>query len=298
MKASVSYTFRQDRDEYLVQLRSKRFPWWILLFLLLPLILLIKIPKELDIQVLDGSSQPISEATVLLFGYDNAGNQVFSLNSESGSNGIASFVLEKKPLYKRFMGSKSDQKYMAYAKKTGYLGDTSETLSYGEFNNENRILVLQKDGEEIAIPDEPQKPKEGCRVFFTGLVVGGEFLDGHISEVYKLDDYSEYVGSGEYPDNEIAFPKSVATTFDGIAIDKGTRVIIYSQKNFQGEIVLDVTGPAIINNVLWKNDDRYSHCNTIDYKPELQKTYPQSVRRWSEVDMQPWSYGSLKVSCN
>ena len=51
---------------------------------------------------------------------------------------------------------------------------------------------------------------------FTGLVVGGTFVDDNISVVYKVDKFSEYVGQGSYPSNKLAFPKAVKSTFDGI----------------------------------------------------------------------------------
>jgi hypothetical protein len=127
--------------------------------------------------------------------------------------------------------------------------------------------------------------------------MGGEYGEVGISKIYQEDNCSEYVGEGSYTSNERAFPKSVAKTFDGIAIDKGTRLIIYSKKNFQGRILLDITGPAIINNVLWKYDERYSHCNTDRYPGSLEQNYPRSVRYWSDSDMHPWSYGSCKIMC-
>lgn len=146
-------------------------------------------------------------------------------------------------------------------------------------------------------PKIPQKPKENCRAFFSGGVVGGHFEEHGISEVYVEDSISEYVGAGEYPDNVKAFPKAVASTFDGIAIDKGTRVVIYKKKNFRGKVLLNQKGPAIINNRIWKNDKRYINCMTEIFSGDLQKNFPFSCRKWSKTNMHEWSYGSLKVFC-
>ena len=148
------------------------------------------------------------------------------------------------------------------------------------------------------IPTRPQAPQENCRVFFSGLIVGGQAVQSNISEVYVLDGSSEFVGAGEYPDNTKAFPNSVSTTFDGIAIDAKTRLIIYSKPNFQGQVLLDIDGPVIINNIKWKNDSRYNHCNTDIFPANLQNTYPQSVRRWSNSNMHDWSFGSCKIMCS
>jgi len=163
------------------------------------------------------------------------------------------------------------------------------------------ILPLPKDSNQIAylpIPTSPQPPQENCRVFFTGLVVGGQAEPNDISKIYVLDGSSEFVGAGEYPNNTKTFPNSVNTTFDGIAIDAKTRLIIYSKPNFQGNVLLDVVGPVIINNTIWKKDSRYSHCNTDIFPPDLQATYPQSVRKWSNSNMHDWSFGSCKIMCS
>ena len=108
--------------------------------------------------------------------------------------------------------------------------------------------------ERAIIDSIPKVPQENCGVHFSGLFMGSSYKSGFTSEIYKVDDCSEYVGSGFYPDNELAFPKAVFSTFDGIAIDKGTRLIIYSQKKYQGKILLDIIGPAVINNIYHKNN--------------------------------------------
>lgn len=298
MKGNTIFTFSQYQEEYLVQLKKRKFPWWIFLLLLIPLILLIKVDQKLEFKISNKiNKQGIESANVVL---KIKGKGILETkNYTTDKSGAFKVLMGKKPLYKLISSSENNNLYAIAASKNGFEPDslTANTYKYYKKDVENRVLYL-KPLNETEVPNEPQKPKEGCRAFFTGLVVGGEFKDGHISKVYQEDAFSEYVGAGEYPDNEKAFPKSVETTFDGIAIDSGTRVIIYKEKNFKGKILLDKTGPAIINNVIWKNDPRYSHCNTEDYKDDLQKNFPQSVRVWSETDMQTWSFGSLKVICN
>lgn len=142
-------------------------------------------------------------------------------------------------------------------------------------------------------------PTGDCRAHFSGILMGDTFDDkvSYTSEVYVEDAYSEYVGPGLYPDNTQAFPKAIATTFDGIAIDKGTKVTIYSQKDFKGEILYEKVGPAIINNSIWRGYDVFRDPVERNWKEPLQTTYPQSVREWSVGNMHPWSNGSLMVEC-
>ena len=151
---------------------------------------------------------------------------------------------------------------------------------------------------EPVIDSIPKAPEENCRVHFSGLFMGDHLAPEFISKIYQVDNYSEYVGSGFYPDNSKAFPNAVRTSFDGIAIDKGTRLIIYSEKNFNGSVLLDIHGPAIVNNVLHKDNQAVNFCNTINFIPELQSNYPQSVRKWSNSNMRDWSYGSCKIMCD
>ncbi len=144
----------------------------------------------------------------------------------------------------------------------------------------------------------PRAPQENCRVHFSGALMGGQFEEYKISEIYKEDLYSEYVGSGNYPSNSQAFPKAVHHTFDGIAIDRGTRLILYSEPNFNGDVLLDVIGPAIINNGIHADNGEYNYCNTDNYPLNLQSNYPQNVRRWSSSNMHDWSNGSCKIMCS
>jgi hypothetical protein len=121
--------------------------------------------------------------------------------------------------------------------------------------------------------------------------------EAEVSEIYREDEFSEFVGSGSYPSNQRAFPKAVRTTFDGIAIDKGTRLIIYSKKNFKGKVLLDVTGPAIICNKKFRDHTPVNHVMTDVFPGDLQANYPPSVRRYSDTDMHSWSFGSCRITC-
>jgi hypothetical protein len=143
----------------------------------------------------------------------------------------------------------------------------------------------------------PKAPTENCAVHFTGLMMGGSPVSNNISKVYVEDNSSEYVGSGFYPNNLVAFPKAVNTTFDGIAIAGGAHLIIYSKPNFQGSVLLNVVGPKIINNVKWKDDPRYDHCMTDVFPGDLESKFPRRVRVWSNSDMHSWSFGSCKIYC-
>jgi hypothetical protein len=146
-------------------------------------------------------------------------------------------------------------------------------------------------------PIVPKPPTANCRIFVSGALIGEskKGMQG-VSDVYVEDNYSEYVGSGEYSDNTKAFPKAVKSTFDGIAVAKGTRIIIYSKPNFEGTVLLDREGPLLLNNK--KFEHSYKDFLTVTFKDDLQKLFPPNTREWSNADMHAWSYGSMKVICS
>ena len=167
------------------------------------------------------------------------------------------------------------------------------------------ILLLRScdtqriEGEDIVVDGVIVKqPTNNCRAHFSGLLMNDSFLESHNSLIFIADKYSEYVGEGNYPRAKLAFPRAHETTFDGIAIDKKTRIIIYKEENFKGEVLLDINGPAIINNVKWKGDSSLDDINNRTLKSELEERFPKNCRKFSKSDMHTWSNGSLKVICN
>jgi hypothetical protein len=144
----------------------------------------------------------------------------------------------------------------------------------------------------------PRAPKANCRVHFAGTLISDEFVDGHVSKIYSTDNYSEYVGGGFYPKCKTAFPKADYHTFDGIAVDKGTRLIIYSEPDFKGEVLIDIVGPAIMNNEIFKNDPVLGDFIHKKFSEPLESNYPQRCRKWSPSNMRTWSNGSCKIICS
>ncbi len=163
----------------------------------------------------------------------------------------------------------------------------------------SRFKNQQIDSEIIKTQEIKEKPPcEGCRAFITDLVVGDQYVENHISEIYKIDAYSDYVGEGKYNNCKTAFPNAAEGTFDGLAVDKGTRIIIYSKPNFEGKKLLDIVGPAIINNNTWKKDKRYNIYMKKKFVEPYQTMFPPKVRKWSKTNMHSWTTGSIIVICN
>jgi len=142
---------------------------------------------------------------------------------------------------------------------------------------------------------DPSSPTAGARVHFTGGFLSDHKSGNGISCVYEPDEFGEYVGAGDYPLNIDAFPNSIRHTFDGVAVDAGTRVTIYSQPNFQGEVLWDRVGPAIVVNELWRDDARYNTVLFNVWKEPLHTIFPPTVREWSGTDMHLWKEGSVRI---
>ena len=146
-----------------------------------------------------------------------------------------------------------------------------------------------------------KEPIINCRAHFSGRLLTDDDKYNE-SVIFQTCSDSEYVGEGEYPRAKLAFPKSHKSTFDGIAIDKNTRVIIYSQEDFKGKILMDETGPALINNIKWENNTKLLEIlieiNNKELNGKLNSIFPVSSRKLSNHDMHSFSEGSLKVICN
>lgn len=192
-------------------------------------------------------------------------------------------------------------KVTIFASKTGYQNNNSQinNKKISQLGTEkSRTIPLRKNPPPPPPPRKVEPPKKNCRAHFSGTLLSDVPITGHISQIYVADKYGEYVGEGEYPSNKAAFPKAVKYTFDGIAVDKGTRIILYSEENFKGKVLLDVKGPAVINNSKWQDERRIKDFNTKTFGNGLEGQFPKSVRTWSKGNMNDWSNGSIKVICD
>jgi hypothetical protein len=116
------------------------------------------------------------------------------------------------------------------------------------------------------------------------------------SEAFNREDpYSDFLKPGRYSDILQELKKSVAHTLDGIAIPEKTRLIIYENSDFTGAVLLDVTGPAIVNNGYRHWNKRFKNISSKQFHDRLQSRFPQSVRSWSTTNMHTWLNGSMEI---
>ena len=149
-------------------------------------------------------------------------------------------------------------------------------------------------------PPPIQPPSNDCYVHTSGQMVGGRD-DMGVSRINSPNSmYDERLGAGNYPDLKVAIPNSHLHTFDGMAISPNVHCIIYSEPNFEGSVILDRRGPAVIaNNQLNSQWHVYPFQTYFseDYPTALQSIYPQSVRSWSASNMRNWTNGSMQIIC-
>ena len=149
-------------------------------------------------------------------------------------------------------------------------------------------------------PPAPTGPVDNCQVHFSGVLISDNAKAGWFSKIYTVDIYSELVGAGDYPDNTKAFPKAVKTTFDGIVIDHGVRLQIFSGKNYGGDLAIDVIGPMIINNRIYNYELNKEGYGNREFTPSnIQAKYPIKNRYVNKksIDILSLSFGSCKISC-
>lgn len=129
----------------------------------------------------------------------------------------------------------------------------------------------------------------GEPVHFSGIWVADGRLfggDSPSSIAFEDDWFSDILEPDYYPNAYEALIRANYESFDSIAVHQGTRVQIWDTPNCAGNLVLDVSGPAIIYNAYWKGDERYNPIMTADFSEtghsDLQAEFPPSVRYWSD----------------
>jgi tetratricopeptide (TPR) repeat protein len=158
----------------------------------------------------------------------------------------------------------------------------------------NKALALKAE-------DYPQKQlakanaelERWKKVHFSGLRIAGQRVDDITSRVFSDDPWSDFVAPGKYEWVDRALMYSNFQLLDGIAVPADTRLVIYSERNFRGTVVLDVTGPAIITNSAGYRSE--SILSETFGPPVLQETFPPAVRTWSTSDMHLWVNGSMQI---
>jgi len=111
----------------------------------------------------------------------------------------------------------------------------------------------------------------------TYLGVEPPFADGGLPP--DTDPGGDIRYPGLYLDTSIIIQKSISDSLDSIAVSKNTRLIIYSGKDFTGDITLDITGPAIVINCYRRN--LYSGW-LEDWQEPYNTDWPSDIRYWSD----------------
>lgn len=125
-------------------------------------------------------------------------------------------------------------------------------------------------------------------VHISSLLISDSSINELSSQAYTTDSYSNFIPQGKYPTINQYY-------MDGIAVPDSTRLIIYSEPNFKGKILLDIVGPAIISNSSKQNDPVSREIQSKEFKGALQRIFPHSVRSWSSSDMHAWAKGSMEI---
>lgn len=110
--------------------------------------------------------------------------------------------------------------------------------------------------------------------------------------------YGEFSSTAEAAQNAVRF------TLDAVAVAPGIRFILYSQPNFSGSILLDITGPAYIVNWVWRSRAAFSYAlDDSVWNGTAGQIIPANRRFWSDdtrlfstpQDMHQWRGTSFQV---
>ena len=146
----------------------------------------------------------------------------------------------------------------------------------------------------------PQPPGPSARAHFSGGLMNTFYIYGVYSQMFVSDWMSEFVGIGDYPSNWDAFPNAIKASFDAIAVDAGVRCVIYSLRNFEGDVLFDRIGPFMLWNSIW--DGTFPMASWKDGREDPQQPgvtyesiFPPGVRLFSDSNMHLWAAGSMKL---
>jgi len=179
--------------------------------------------------------------------------------------------------------------------------DTAD-LAYNQLKYPEAIRYYEKalelrDDEYPRAKIEQAKAREELwhTVHFSSLLISDSSITDLSSEVFPTDSYSNFIPLGQYPVLNGFSWGSNNQTPNGIAIPANMRFVVYSESHFKGKVLIDVVGPAIINNGSRKVQAESVTVHTKQFDEPLQTIFPQTLRIWSTGDMKEWYKGSMEI---
>lgn len=170
-------------------------------------------------------------------------------------------------------------------------------LNYAEAIQYYRAALEIRDEEypkakiELALA----KQERWKTVHFSSLLISDSSITDLSSQAFNSDSYSNFIPLGQYPVLNGFSWGSTDQTPNGIAIPANVRFIIYSEPHFKGKVLVNVVGPAIINNVSKNNNSTSTAAHSKEFNAPLQTIFPQTARSWSANDMKDWYKGSMEI---
>lgn len=138
------------------------------------------------------------------------------------------------------------------------------------------------------------KPKNySNKVYFSGFLVSSQMTTDDVTTPFNKK-CGEIFCSRELKDLEKDLPLANKFTFDAIVIGENLKFILYDKKNFEGNIIIEIEGPVIINNNRWQHDSSYNWVNDVNFEGEY-KIFNSYEKVWSETNMNKWILGSAKI---
>jgi len=184
-----------DQEVVLVMNKQKKFPWWILLFLL-PLILLIPVGKDIKIQFIDQASIPvsISAAKVVYPEVSTFGSKTLTTVSDTTTTeGKFEVLGVKVPLWYKLFGGMSDSLYATCGNGCYMLNNAG--YKYRDFSpDEYKQLQLGAVSSQLALKvvdadDGQPLPEADIQIVKTANGNStNESTKSNVAGVFKIED--------------------------------------------------------------------------------------------------------------
>jgi len=175
-----------------------------------------------------------------------------------------------------------------------------------EYVQLNYTAAIQTYTAALAIREEeyPRAKIERAKVHqehwktvqFSSQLISDTLIDSLSSRAYMPDAYSDFLPEGKYRVIQEYLLAIGAQRLNSIAVPGNVRLIVYSDPDYKGQVLLDITGPAIIHNNSKMNAPASLETYRKQFVLPLQRIFPQQVRSWSSSDMTKWVKGSMEIS--
>lgn len=229
------------------------------------------------------------------------------------------FELEKNEMNERYITPELEQLRDQLLKENINLEEKNLTIPFtitinGLIEDEGYEIISAEYTYTKNFKTELEIASLDCRAHFSGIGLSDKYyfdednFEFGSSRIWEEDEHSHILTEGEYPSMQETIPRAAKEqdnmgivtipTLDAVALAEDVKLTVYSEENFGGEILAEVSGPLLIYSKDHKNRIEFiGEYITSQWPEPLQSQFPNEKRIFSDQSMRDWETGSMKIEC-